>query len=251
MNKKLIRIPVLNKKLVRLPRFKSVADMYRDGAHLFENQYTNGSLGTPSNSQVRDVMVVDNFYEDPDSVRDYALGLQYAKYSRQWYSSALEIRDNELKGKGIRLAHDAIKSRLAEITQSTIDDSTWATSGDGWNGAFHYKKMRLFRNRSTIHNHCGRLEDVNIGWSGLVYLSPNPKNDSGTSIWLQRKTGKAYSRESIYDNRTDDYDLVIRIKNQYNRLVLFNASVLHMGDKGYGLSMKKARLFQTFFFNVK
>lgn len=239
------------------PLCADVSELYTERRGEFEHQHGLPELGVPSGQRVQDVIVVDNFYEDPDAVRRFALGLNYITYASYkgrpfWFSSALEIRDNPIKGKGVRLANEPIKVRLAEIIRCPVDDDTWETSGDGWNGAFHYKVRSYFPGAtSKIHNHAGRDSDVREGWSGLVYLSKDSKGGAGTSIWRDKKTGLCYSNDSVYTLNHDDFELMLNIENRYNRLVLFYANVFHVGEEGFGTKLEDARLFQTFFFNVR
>lgn len=238
------------------PQFKDISELYNSPDQAFEHYHTPPGLGLPSGMRVQDVIIVDNFYEDPDAVRRYALELEYVPYAVNrgepfWYSSALEVKENPLKGKGVRLANDQIKQRLAEIIRSPIDDKTWETAGDGWNGAFHYKLRSPFPGAtSQIHNHAGRDSDVSEGWSGLVYLTKGPKSSAGTSIWRHKETGMCYSHDSVYTLNHDEFELVMDVENRYNRLVLFYASIFHVGEEGFGNCIEIARLFQTFFFNV-
>jgi hypothetical protein len=225
----------------RRPRYRDLRELIESGADRLERR-----------SQA-DIIIVDNFYEDPDQVRAYALGLEYTRYSADWYSSALEEKESPLRGRGVRLADESIKRKLAKITGSEIDEDSWDTSGDGWNGAFHYSLRHVLPRGagSLIHNHVGRDTDVVDGWSGLVYLTPNAVRESGTGIWMSKATGRCYSLDSVYDKDIDAYDLAFRCENVYNRLVLFYASVLHMAEEGFGTTRENGRVFQTFFFNVK
>jgi hypothetical protein len=252
------------------PQCASLGELYAREGDLFENAQPKPALGSPSGRRVHDVLVIDNFYEDPDAVRAFALGLEYEPYLNYpdrfggyyrppawyqprpfWFSSALEVRDNPLKGRGVRLAHEGIRGRLSEIVQSPVDEATWDTSGDGWNGAFHYKVRGSYPfATSMIHNHVGRDSDVVQGWSGVVYLTPG-RPRGGTSIWRSRQTGACYARDSVYSSNYEDYEPVFLVENVYNRLLLLGASVLHFGEEGFGTRKENARLFQTFFFNVR
>jgi uncharacterized protein DUF3309 len=237
------------------PRYRGVHQLVRH-PELFERPGPPAALGAPATAGAHDVIVVDNFYDDPDAVRAFALGLSYVPYRNWlgipfWFSSALEVADNPLKGKGVRLLGPGLYERMCELTCSRIDRDTWETAGDGWNGAFHYKIRALPTMTSAIHNHTGRPEDVIHGWSGLIYLTPGVRRSNGTTIWRSKKTGKCFSTESVYDLRFSDYEMVFDVENVYNRLVLFYASVFHMGNEGFGSRLENARLFQTFFFNTR
>lgn len=240
------------------PRHANLPELFKKGEHLLQHQYGTPPLGQPTGIVHRDILIVDNFYEDPDAVRTYALGLEYVQYAKEWFSSALEIRDNPLKGRGVRLAHRQIRERLSAIVGSEADEETWDSAGDGWNGAFHYKLSRGLGRYlapmmgSTIHNHVGRDEDVRPGgWSGLVYLNPRAPSAGGTSIWLHKASGRCWTMDPQYTLSWDDFEPILEIENRYNRLVLFSASIYHLAANGWGKSRHDARLFQTFFWNVR
>jgi hypothetical protein len=240
------------------PQFASLPELIKNGEHLLERQFGPVPLGQPVGTTARDLIVVDNFYEDPDAVRQFALGLEYEAYRPAWFSSALEIRDNPLKGRGVRLAHAAIRERLSAIVHDEADEASWDSSGDGWNGAFHYKVDPGFKRRvapvlgSQIHNHVGRDEDVRPGgWSGLVYLNPHAPASGGTTIWKHRPTGRCWAIDSQYSRQWDDFEPVLEVENRYNRLILFYASIYHLAAIGWGDNRHNARMFQTFFWNVR
>ena len=238
------------------PKFASLSALMRGGEGLLERQFGPAPLGQPTGMIPRDVIVVDDFYEDPDEVRRYALGLTYAEYQPRWYSSALEVTENPLKGKGVRLATTAIRQKLSQLVHRPAEEETWETAGDGWNGAFHYKTgnpivRALVPFDSSIHNHVGRAEDVKPGgWSGLVYLNPKPEQNAGTSIWRHKKTGSCWALEPTYSVEWADFELILDVENRYNRLVLFYASIYHLAGGGWGKTVDDARLFQTFFWNT-
>lgn len=208
-------------------------------------------LGSPGRHCAEDLLIIDNFYEDPDAVRSYALDLDYLPYRRSWFSSSLLNAEHQSCETGVRLANQPIREELERLLSCRCDVSTWDVSGDGMNGAFHLKfKDYLPWASSAIHNHTGRDEDVRDGWSGLVYLNPDCDPSKGTSIWRHRKTGKCYSADCIYSFNLDEFESVLVVENVYNRLVMFRASIIHMGEEGFGYRRQDARLFQTFFFNA-
>jgi hypothetical protein len=216
----------------RDPLYRDLASLVREAPPVFEHPFQKPSLGGVD-SMVGDLLVVDNFYDDPYAVRDYALGLEYDRYGNNWFSSALEVLPSRFNGgKGTRLATEAIKRKLEAVTKSRVDDDTWDTGGDGWNGAFHYKTWTPLPNVGLVHNHVGRPEDVNFGWSGLIYLSPDSPPNSGTTIWRDKRTGLCYTHRAFYERDSRHCDPVIHIENRFNRLVLFFASVLHRSEEG-------------------
>jgi hypothetical protein len=48
-----------------------------------------------------------------------------------------------------------------------------------------------------------------------------------------------------------DFEMVDRIGNVYNRLILFDAKCLHAGINYFGTNKEDGRLFQLFFFDLQ
>ena len=74
---------------------------------------------------------------------------------------------------------------------------------------------------------------------------------------MYKISGDRYKNEDIVDlNDTHSQDftqweVVDRIGNIFNRLILFNSKQFHMSVDYFGLNKFDARLFQVFFFNVE
>ena len=96
-------------------------------------------------------------------------------------------------------------------------------------------------------------------WAGVLYLTPDPILDSGTSIYRHKETlnYKYSSTDSIDYNNSEDarnldkWEPVLSSSNIYNRLVLYKGDMYHRSTiAGFGTTKETGRLFQTFFFNT-
>ncbi|MEO1135783.1 MAG: hypothetical protein AAFW68_04105 [Pseudomonadota bacterium] len=219
------------------------------------------------------VLIIDNFYEDPDYVRDLALTQNYVQYlpplaeqvgesqaakaefqnmQGRWHATALlRFRGRPVKNPvaGFRYNEDSLRVRLETVLNESICQDAWASAGDGWNGAFHLRSGGFAP--VSVHHHYKEGDIPSRGWSGVVYLSPNPPENTGTSIWLDRETGKCIAAKgALFSKDAARFECVQEIENKYNRLVLFRENVLHKAENGFcdGCS---ARLTQTFFFRCK
>jgi len=240
----------------------------------------------------RDIIVVENFYKDPDAVVEYAKTLPYyypyqnkqlidngsikpiwtttkftnfndcpfrsshelveklesivgEKIDRQYWDRNLRLS----KPEDIQSFYDEFVTEKIEYIQSFKSSSKESSANSFeaslWNGAFQTK---LVSDQSeAIHNHindywqcCGEL-----GWAGVLYLSPNADYSAGTKFW-KNKTGNNDEWMTNHNN----WDLVDTVGNVYNRLVLFRGNIPHSGSPGFGDSIKDGRLFQTFFFRT-
>ncbi len=231
----------------------------------------------PSRTEIENkgpfVVVLDNFYRDPEAVRDIALKQKFVRYSPPseehvseavfspyrnepgaWYSTAflvfkgIPISKPEL---GFRFDADWIRRKIEGALSEQIPKKCWSKVGDGWNGAFHYMSANWTAKNAAIHHHYKEGDVVPHGWSGLVYLSSNPKESSGTSIWRNRISGKcvgSLGAKFAYEHASPDFELALLVENRYNRLLLFRENVFHRAENGYGSNKFDSRLTQTFFF---
>jgi hypothetical protein len=189
-----------------------------------------------NNMQVN-LIVVDNFYNDVDSVRKLALSQEFS------------IRGNY---PGLRT-----KSFLTDSAKDVINSIVFHASGgvtdwlldennDGYTGSF---QICTASDRTWIHS------DYNNMWAGVCYLTPNAPLSSGTAFYIHKETGNTKSM-GTNDFREDSYDytkweMVDKVSNIYNRLILFRGNLFHASLDYFGTNLENGRLFQTFFFNTK
>jgi hypothetical protein len=204
------------------------------------------------------VVVVDNFYENPDEIRQMALDTRFIEHEPRWWVSAWESGpDPGLRGaRGTRWNGDHIRHKLESILQATIRTDTWELAGDGWNGAFHVRFASPLGKFGWIHNHYGQTSlgnyETEWGWTGVLYLSRVMPSGSGTSVFIEKATGLAYSEEDVIRFRRPGQAVrAYEVEAVYNRLVLMDSRILHRAEIGFGFTPEEARLTQTFFFDVQ
>jgi len=198
------------------------------------------------------VIIVDDFYTKPHSVRERALTSQYANISPTDYpgfASKLTLETDSLK----KLFSDLVGAELY------VDTARFS-----W-GGFRF-----------ITEESGRLAkvhaDVAADWAGMVYLTPDAPMKAGTAFFRHMETGFAspptdraaralgFADASEFDDqvvRRDKADLskweqITRVGPVFNRLVLFRGSEFyHAPMGGCGDSPDTARLTHIFFFNER
>jgi hypothetical protein len=194
-----------------------------------------------------EMLSIADFYTNVDEVRAFALQQEYLG------------EESHFPGKRTKsFLNDSVK----EIIQSTIKpfagEVTWW--GDHNSGAFQYTTAA---DRSWIHS------DGNTDWAGVVYLTPDAPLSSGTGIFRHKETGL---RNWIYKEQAADgdprcvknaphrgadsvdytkWDMVDRIGNMYNRLIMYRGDLFHVSLDYFGRDLQTGRLFQTFFFNTE
>ena len=181
------------------------------------------------------VIVIDDFYENPDAVRQIALEAEYIEHAPGWWVSAWEGGPEPgLRGdRGFRYNGANIRAKMEELLQARTSDDRWDLGGDGWNGAFHLRFEHPLQRASGVHHHHGATalgkRETDWGWTGVLYLSPQSPKGSGTSIYVEKNRGLAYTEEPIVRFRArSEVWKALQVEPKYNRLVLMDFAHLSL-----------------------
>ena len=211
--------------------------------------------------------IFDNFYDDPDSVREYALSLEY----RNWRGTYPGLRSKPLpeinKGFWQRSYHKVL-SMFGDYYH-TEDDTNYTVDSC-------FQKISRFSsdpedpvNAGYIHN------DEPADLAAVVYLDKDPFINNGTSLYVKdnpsslllsevkhkRRVAESVLgvsetsniddiqkyRESIIENNKQ-YTLTVEVKNCYNRMIAYSGNQWHSQTNYYMPSDEDFRLTQVFFF---
>ena len=186
------------------------------------------------------VFVINDFYQDPDSVRQLALDTPKRADLRFWKGRRSQVIDET------HLAH--IKARFEEITGRKFKSIQ-----------SHFQVCDV---DDPLVYHCDSQK-----WAGAVYLTPDAPPECGTSLWRNKKTG-VYRRiteddarqrgktiKEVQDETFGEGSLLDRTKwieidrigNVYNRCALWQGGLCHSSSGYFGHTDETRRLFQLFF----
>ena len=167
----------------------------------------------------RNLIVIDNFLDDPADLRFHALGLDFDRYQ----VSVPGVRSHRLAGKFV----DETESKLKEALG--CKEIVWDMSQD----TFCFQSC-MEGTETWIHKDSQGKDQGE--WAAVLYLTPNPVLDAGTGIW-----------------ESHDHDMNIAVGNVYNRLVAYRGKMLYHRSivPGFGNTLETSRLTQTFFFDIK
>jgi hypothetical protein len=221
-----------------------------------------------------DVIIVDEFYADPESVRNYALKLDY--YYPYESTEAVEVGRERATwmASRFRLSRDCpfkssaqLISALEELTGEQIDIAHWnadfPVTDDGkadplhkqktdrgclWNCAFHCKPDNGQQIGDGVHNHVtDTWNGVGInGWAGLIYLNADAPLDGGLKLWRNLDPRRNFDWMTPREN----WQLIDDLGNVPNRLILARGNLPHSGAAGWGNALENGRFYQTFFFRT-
>jgi hypothetical protein len=190
------------------------------------------------------VIVVDNFYKDPDSIRNFVINQLPFKES------------NYHKGKrSTPFILDGTKERLEQILGKKIINWYHPTYA---NGTFQY----CTPNDPIVYHIDSQM------FAGVVYLTPNAPLRYGTQTFRSKITGRtrfgrddesqaqfdlSFKTDGKNYNFFDDskLEVVDNIGNVYNRLLLWDARTIHAAERYFGSNITNSRLFHLFFFDIE
>lgn len=183
----------------------------------------------------KDITIIDNFYKYPFKIRNYALQQQYKDHNTLYKTKYFNP-----KMLSCRYEVANFIKHLEKIHGKTINRQIWDKNTNiESNGFFQY--VTLFT-KPVIHH------DAKSS-SGLVYLSPNPKSNTGTSFYVHKQTGIFKKQlNDVESSNKNEWKKYFTCFNKFNRALFFDGKLYHCSDGGFGISKSTARLYQTFFF---
>ena len=196
------------------------------------------------------LMVIDNFYTNAKETRDYILTQEFKVRGNYPGQRTISKANNHLK-EMIQGYIQHFAGKIVKWPMPSTTDIDGQNNAEIYNGAYQYTTSR---DRTWIHN------DGWNNWAGVLYLTPNAPVNSGTGIFRfkdgTRTVDEAEARgnKKILDESSQDYnnwELVDKVGNVFNRLVLFNSKQYHASLDYFGTNKENGRLFQVFFFSTE
>ena len=229
------------KKMMAMNSTSSMAIKQGD----LKNRFTRPYLPT---------MIIDNFYDEPDIIRDYALDLEFFKGDRgTWPGLRTELLhkvDIDLFNLTVNKIKLAVKdygyTNFLEVqTGFQIIEESW---GEGW-----------------VHD-----DDPKLNIAGLIYLNPYAPLKSGTYLYEDNDdydgekyvepfmndvlVSSAEERQRIADLRKEQvscFKETVIAENVYNRCIIFDPRNWHRAGEFFGKEHKDSRLTQVFFIRAE
>ena len=186
------------------------------------------------------ISCIDDFCDDPDSIRNFALSLDYQPPDKNTFFPGL--RTDCLSS----INQDYFNSSVKKLLLHFFDDA----ANISWTGVSYFQKSFSY---SEDKNH-----PMNMGWAhrddkrsfrtlaAVMYLNKNTCLDSGTSILHPRKNfnekflnipirNKFYHNidvdKDLYTksilNHNNQFDVTLDIKNRYNRMIAYDGCSWH------------------------
>lgn len=177
------------------------------------------------------VTIVDNFYENPEMVREFALSQKFYPSDGKYPGSRTDSIHN--------LSQEFFKTFCEKLFSLFYDLNTTKLN---WTVETRFQSIHNLSNNKDSKFNVGWVHSDCSIFSGIIYLS---KNSSGTSIYYPKEPGiettsqdekrLLYSGKKInedeysiaIDKNNNNFYESIRVEGEFNRLLLFEGGVYH------------------------
>jgi hypothetical protein len=196
------------------------------------------------------VTVINDFYENPDDIRSYALAQKFS-YCHELKDLSYVFpgsRTIEIRELSMSLYEKMCKKLISVFHIADYDVMRWQI-----NTSFQIVEAEY--GNGLIH------QDANTVFAGVLYLTPNAPLNSGTSLFKKNDTydddvyWKTIKENDVhFKNKApidfsyhSMFDEVVRVNNVYNSLILFEGDIHHSANQFFGTTKQNSRLAQVFF----
>lgn len=210
-----------------------------EGGILFKKVGKKEPMFTFASAKKPTVWIVDNFYDDPHAVREFAMNQEYVEggFGRGFIGRRTEKQ----------FLWPGLKEQFEEIIGEKITE---------WESHQINGRFQNCHSGEPLVWHCDSQK-----WGGMLYLTPDAPYQCGTSLYAVKQT----RARSYYDPGWDIawngvpggchldgtyFEPVDVCGNVFNRLFLFDASCIHSASEYFGTVMENSRLWQMFFFDT-
>ncbi len=173
-------------------------------------------------------IIQDNFFNDPDNIRKYALSQKYytKKDHPEDVSSFPGYRTDYLHKSDLDIWNKIRSALIPYISKlESVDDINEKYNKFNLQLSFSYtsKNSKSFRHIDSV------AKGYKVRYGGLVYLYPKPLKKQGTTLYLKN---------------------TINLENKYNRLVLYKSNIEHEPTNNFGSDINNSRLVLTIFYDM-
>uniref|UniRef100_A0A6C0KNX3 Prolyl 4-hydroxylase alpha subunit Fe(2+) 2OG dioxygenase domain-containing protein n=1 Tax=viral metagenome TaxID=1070528 RepID=A0A6C0KNX3_9ZZZZ len=192
------------------------------------------------------LIIVDNFYNNAMETRNFILSQEFSVKGNYPGQRTVSYANEHLK--------DVIQKYVEPFAGKIVDfplPNNDSDTNDIYNGAFQYT---LAKDRSWMHT------DKWNNWAGIVFLTPDAPLSSGTAFYRfndgamsQEDTDILLNQDEVnrFSQDLTKWELVDKVGNVFNRLILFDANRYHVSCDYFGDTKENGRLFQVFFFSTE
>jgi hypothetical protein len=194
---------------------------------------------------------IDNFYTDPDKVREFALGLDYSPAENGFWPGKRTKELFEIDQEFMTKFCHKLMSYYFDLEATNVR----------WKISSQFQLIEPYDSINDSIKNTGWIHYDDALFGGLIYLNKNPNLSSGTSLYniidyekydkAQKAKHEFYLKgdyenyENLISEHNNNFIETIKFSNQYNRLIGFDSSIPHKADNF--VIDNEPRLTQVFF----
>jgi hypothetical protein len=190
---------------------------------------------------------IDNFYDDPDNVRDIALS---SEYDSEGVSLGYRFGRAPWPGKMSKESHaiNWVDAKVSKLLNKHLRQMPMWDSG----------KFRMSPKGTKSLNVCHVDTVSKKHYAGVLYLNKNKSHVPGTIFYTHKNTGydSAINNQQImnllkdgHDKDETQWEVNMTSNVVYNRLIIYPANKFHSPGDSFGTG-KNARLVQVFAWEI-
>jgi hypothetical protein len=218
----------------------------RNSSHMILSQ----NLKDPFLFPFLPTIVIDNFYEDAEVIRDYALDQEYYKGNRGSWPG---LRSDYIQNLDMGLWHTLYKKLMLELKPYGFQKFDELQSS--------FQLINESYGKGWVHD-----DDPHFTVAGLVYLNPDAPIGSGTTLYdgqtdfngdrygeifmndVLLSTDQERTQYTKYrDEQRAHFTATTTIESVFNRCIIFDPRTWHGADNFFGVEKSETRLTQVFF----
>lgn len=213
----------------------NIIDSTECSINIIQPSIDKTKLTTISFNNIKPSFIVsDNFYKNPDDIRKFALAQEF-NHHKDYHKG--KRTENTFKFEGL-------KEQFEKIIGSKIKNWDYYDT----NGVF---QVCISGDQLVYHTDTQQ-------YAAIIFLTPDAPPQTGTTFYRSKNTknNKVNIDEHniVFKNGyldSTEFDVVDVIGNLYNRIVLFDAQLIHAASAYCGNTDINGRLFQIFFFDLE
>ena len=173
-------------------------------------------------------IIQDNFFENPDSIREFALSQKY--YTKENHPYGIGVFPgyrtdyfDDIGSEFYNNIHNKILTHVSKLENVKHPSEKYTKFNLQLSFSYTFKDAYSFRHTDKI------TPGYKVRYGGIVYLYPKPPKKCGTTLYL---------KDTTY------------LDNKYNRFVLYKSSIEHEPTDNFGSNINNSRLVLTIFYDM-
>lgn len=199
---------------------------------------------------IKDLIIIDDFYDDPYLIRSLALNTEYNIFEKTQNFPGAESKKAYYLSTHVKTFENLLDKKIK------IDPGKYIF------GKFRYS-LKNDKSNTTVHL------DWPVDWTAIIYLTLDKDCRGGLGFYkhleldtciVDEQVLQKYNCKNIFEfdrkyikpqsNDLSKWELIEEIPMKFNRLVLFKGSkYFHAITQQFGNSITNSRLTQNFFFH--